>query len=398
MRPENPFRPGAGHMPPYLAGRSVESDRFKHLLTQKSITENLILTGLRGVGKTVLLEALKPAARKANWLWTGTDMSESASVTEERFATRLITDLSFLTSGLLIQTAQQKTIGFQRKEETSSSPIDFHYLMDAYHQAPGLTSDKLKTVLLHIWPALQGLTNGIVFAYDEAQILSDHAKTGEYPLSMLLEVFQSLQKQGIPFLLILTGLPTLFPKLVDARTYSERMFHVMFLSQLTREESREAIVQPTKKSSIRFGDATVDSIIDISGGYPYFIQFICREVYDVWLAKLAVDEEPSVPIDAIMAKLDNDFFIARWDRATDRERDMMSIISGLENCDGEFSVSDIVAGSKRTDAPFSPSNTNQILSRLSEKGLIFKNRHGKYSFAVPLLSTFIKRLKPANTK
>jgi len=77
---------------------------------------------------------------------------------------------------------------------------------------------------------------------------------------------------------------------------------------------------------------------------------------------------------------------------------MMSIISGLKNCDDEFSVSDIVAGSKSTDAPFSPSNTNQILSRLSDKGLIFKNRHGKYSFAVPLLSTFIKRLKLANTK
>src|SRR5438874_12633465 len=99
---KNPFRPGAGHMPPYLAGREHEMKEFKRLLQQEVILENLILTGLRGVGKTVLLETFKPQAIQAKWLWVGTDLSESSSVTEEKLALRLMTDLSIVTSTLII--------------------------------------------------------------------------------------------------------------------------------------------------------------------------------------------------------------------------------------------------------------------------------------------------------
>ena len=79
---ENPYRPGAGHMPPYLAGRHQEYEEFDRLLEQTVILENMVLTGLRGVGKTVLLDTFRPRAIKSGWLWAGTDMSESATVTE----------------------------------------------------------------------------------------------------------------------------------------------------------------------------------------------------------------------------------------------------------------------------------------------------------------------------
>src|ERR1041385_4395255 len=97
---ENPFRPGAGHAPPYLAGRVQEKESFEVLLKQNVILKNLILTGLRGIGKTVLLESFKPAAHKAGWLWTGTDCSESASVNEQTMSVRMITDLALLTSNI----------------------------------------------------------------------------------------------------------------------------------------------------------------------------------------------------------------------------------------------------------------------------------------------------------
>src|SRR6266536_961597 len=98
----NPFRPGAGHMPPYLAGREEEGKEFKRLLQQDTVLGNLILTGLRGLGKTVLLETFKPMAMQAGWLWSGTDLSESTSISEENLATRLLTDLSLVTSGIII--------------------------------------------------------------------------------------------------------------------------------------------------------------------------------------------------------------------------------------------------------------------------------------------------------
>src|ERR1700733_8292940 len=98
----NPFRPGAGHMPPYLAGREIEEQEFREVLKQEIILKNLILTGLRGVGKTVLLETMKPIAIQEKWGWVGTDLSESTSISEETLALRIITDLAVVTSGITV--------------------------------------------------------------------------------------------------------------------------------------------------------------------------------------------------------------------------------------------------------------------------------------------------------
>src|SRR5229473_8464285 len=98
----NPFRPGAGHMPPYLAGRQKEKEEFLRLLGQDVVLENMVLTGLRGVGKTVLLDTLKPLAIQGGWLWVGTDLSESTSINEARVAVRLMTDLAPLTSSIIL--------------------------------------------------------------------------------------------------------------------------------------------------------------------------------------------------------------------------------------------------------------------------------------------------------
>src|SRR5690554_5564847 len=103
---ENPFRPGAGHMPPHLAGRDKEREEFGRLLDQTTILENPLLTGLRGVGKTVLLDTLKPLAISKGWHWVGTDLSESASVTEHALSIRLLTDLSVVSSSLVVERRQ----------------------------------------------------------------------------------------------------------------------------------------------------------------------------------------------------------------------------------------------------------------------------------------------------
>ena len=391
----NPFRPGAGHPPPYLAGRDEEQNEVRRALDQTRILENVILTGLRGVGKTVLLDTFKPMAEQKRWLWVGQDMSEAATNTEASLAERLITDLALLTSTLLVTTERQTSFGFGRDDVAVHRPVGYKELKSLYEETPGLVSDKIKNVLAFVWRSIPaGLVSGIVFAYDEAQNLADHKGKEQFPLSILLDVFQSLQRQGIPYLLILTGLPTLFPKLVEARTYSERMFHVIFLSQLNEAASRDAIVKPIQEQGcpITFNETTVRDIVRMSGGYPYFIQFICKEIFDAWLRQAAATQEMSIPVLEIEKKLDADFFVGRWANATDRQRQLMHVISTLENCDTEFSVQEVVNASKDILAKsFSPSQTNQMLVSLGTVGLIFKNRYGKYSFAVPLLSAFIRR-------
>jgi hypothetical protein len=126
--------------------------------------------------------------------------------------------------------------------------------------------------------------------------------------------------------------------------------------------------------------------------YPYFIQFFCREVFDVWISKIEKGEVPSVPTADITRKLDSDFFHGRWAKATDRQRELLQVVSLLPNADQEFTVQEVVAASnEHLLKPFTASHVSQMLSSLSEAGLVYKNRHGKYSLAVPLLGQFIQR-------
>lgn len=396
--PANPFRPGAGHMPPYLAGREDEKREFARILAQSTILENLVLTGLRGVGKTVLLETFKPMAQAEGWLWVGTDLSETASLTEENIATRLLTDLSVVTSPIVIGTSKQKGVGFTGGTEEQPINLNFQYLAHVYANTPGLPGDKLKAVLEFVYSHMQKLKGfkGIIFAYDEAQNLADHAGKDQFPLSLLLDTFQSIQRKNIPFMLALTGLPTLFPKLVEARTFSERMFRVVFLDKLSDEAVKQAIRVPLQGHEMPLSEASIKQIVSLSGGYPYFIQFICREVYDVFIQKIKIGGKPSVPTDEIVRKLDSDFFAGRWARATDRQRELLAVVARLDDANCEFTVQEVVLLSKDLSTKaFSSSHVNQIFAKLCDTGLIYKNRHGKYSFAVPLLGQFILR-QPVN--
>jgi len=393
---QNPFRPGAGHPPPYLAGREDEKAEFSALLNQSPVMSNLVLTGLRGVGKTVLLETFKPIALKAGWMWAGTDLSETASVSEDNLAIRILADLAPLVSGVVVQEVEHRRLGFRAESEKVAIRLDFDLLRRVYDTTPGLSADKLKAVLELVWSCLTSTAcRGIVLAYDEAQNLSDQAEAGQYPLSLLLDVFQSVQKKGLPLLLVLTGLPTLFPKLVETRTFAERMFRVVTLGRLTDAECREAITVPMRKKPgpAVLPEAAIEAVIRQSGGYPYFVQFFCRELFDAYLQQqLASTVDPEITVAQIVRKLDSDFFAGRWNRVTDRQRDLLTVIAQLENCDEEFSVARIVARSRKSGSkPFGSSQVNQILAALGDSGLVYKNRYGRYAFALPLLGEFIRR-------
>ncbi len=134
----NPFRPGAGYPPPYLAGREKEADQFIRLLQQKPILKNLVITGLRGVGKIVLLDLLKIKAISLGWFWAGTDLSESASISEQNLSIRILADLSILISSFTFVEEDQKAIGFGRKPENIEHKLSYNTLLSIYTSTPGL--------------------------------------------------------------------------------------------------------------------------------------------------------------------------------------------------------------------------------------------------------------------
>src|SRR5439155_14537246 len=167
----NPFRPGAGHMPPYLAGRHLEKEEFLRLLRQDVILENFVLTGLRGVGKTVLQDTCKPLAIRQGWLWVGADLSESTSISEARIAVRLMTDLAPLTSGIVVS-QELPAFGFNRSRKRVAGQVDFDTMNAVFEGTAGLIADKLKAVLEFVWSHLRRKKiKGVIFAYDEAQNL-----------------------------------------------------------------------------------------------------------------------------------------------------------------------------------------------------------------------------------
>ena len=174
------------------------------------------------------------------------------------------------------------------------------------------------------------------------------------------------------------------------------MFHTIFLKKLDEAAAREAILKPVQdaKGATTFSPETVERIVVISGGYPYFIQFICKEVFDAWIVQAEFGISPSIPESAIVKKLDADFFHGRWARATDRQRELMQVIALLPNAEMEFSVSEVVSGSDQSSyKPFKQSHVSKMLKELADSGLVYKNRWGKYSLAVPLMSQFIQRQK-----
>ena len=403
---ENPYRPGAGHAPPFLAGRRGELDEFKRLIRQPVITENVLVTGLRGYGKTVLLDQLRQVAQASDWLWVGNDLSEASSLTEERMAVRILTDLSqAITARFEIGEADvhqhhdfmARRMGTTTNEERSA--FTFEALRRSYDQAPGLPSDRLRTVLTRVLSLIHRVKlKGLILAYDEAQCLSDSAARNEFPMSMLVEAISSLQKgqSSAPCLLIFSGLPHVLDYLTEARAYTERMFTVMTLDRLGREETRQALTVPIANLPARLHTPPdlIDKVVGLTGGYPYLIQFFGRELVDQLLENGGTLSADRFPSPNTLQRLDAGLFSARWNRTTDKQRELLGLIASRPvNPGGDFSARELdqLRGFVG-EAGQSP--TTQMLTGLCERGVLYRTRHGRYAFTVPMSEFMIlKRLQ-----
>jgi len=395
----NPYRPGAGHRPPFLAGREKEQEHFWRLLRQNYTTENILITGLRGFGKTVLLEDLKRMALAEGWVWVGNDLSESSSLSEERLALRILTDLSQALSEVLANaSAPEPMPSGQPQKETADEldPSTFAALKAKYEQTPGLPSDKLKTVFARIGSVLsKAKLQGIVLAYDEAHCLTDHAKRDEFPLSMLIEMIESLQKrEGVtPILLVLRGLPQVFDSLIQAHTYTERMFHVMHMDRLSPQDTLTAFLAPLEPlmPPLYCPRDLIEKVVELSGGYPYLIQFFGKELVDALLKNGGTLETNQFPSAGVMDRLDIGLFAARWNKTTDKQRKFLKLIASRgATSPVEFTQQEI-AQLNSASAQFDSEQVNKMMSELSDCGLIYRTRQGHYAFTVPMSETMILR-------
>lgn len=383
---KNPYRPGVGVRPSYLAGRDSSIRRFRAMLRAAPEQQaNMRVTGLRGVGKTVLLDVFAEEAGEAGWEPATIELQPSHN-TDEALAQVL---------GALLSDTRARLSRLERIRQAAGRSLPQGSLTISWEDislnlAPGsarerdLAEDLFETVLL----ARTKGRDGIVLLLDEAQIVRDERdRHGEHPLSLLIAPIVALQRQELPIALVVCGLPTLSANLQRARSYSERLFRGEVVDSLPAEEAIDALVRPLEETTRELEQAVVEEVVEEVEGYPYFIQLWGSELWET--SELAQSEkitskllEQTIP--DIYHRLDLDFYEPRIATLTPAEQDVL--LASVECPYPPLRSSDLNAASAKT-----PANVNVLLGRLVQQGILYRIRKGAYDYTAPKFRDYLER-------
>jgi hypothetical protein len=382
--PSNPFRPGNGVRPSYLAGRDVLLDEFERFLTEATPTHaNWSLTGIRGTGKTVLLGEFAARGERAGWLCLDRELGERHR-DDMRLAEAISADCAALVRrcDALASFSEVVERGWRyvRPRKLSVGGIGIE---PAYQTPDAEAADMLRDALTRLDEALaRSGTSGALLLYDEAHLLTDDRRRERYPLSTFLAALGHVQRRAPRVRVVLCGLPTLSLNLKRARTYAERMFRHVIISHLEWMDAWDAMEIPLADSGRSFTPLLVREIVERTDGYPYFLQFfggfLCSR-----LAKPAIDLSDYRSMESsLLHELDLAFFEDRYlgaGAAGQRVLGEMAQIGGR--------ASALWLRRALTDLP----NVDVVLRRLTDRGLVYRPTRGAYDFALPMFGSYILR-------
>lgn len=386
---KNPYRPGVGLPPAHLAGRDPQMRRFQAMLSgAPEIPANLRLTGLRGVGKTVLLRRFEDIADEAEWATVFVEL-EPRHNDEDRL-TRLL-------DGTLHEVVARRSASGRIRQVLGGA-------IDAARQTAKVTFDDFEwslggeiatrtravaEAMAHAVEVVQRSgQEGIVLLFDEAQVLvDDKTRDGSHPLSMLLAAVSALQRQGVAVCLVLCGLPNLTVNLLEARTYSERMFRGDEVASLGASEARQAFLVPLDGTGRSADDGLVERVLADVEGYPYFIQLWGAELWDAatfaGVATFSVDLLDATNSE-IYRRLDLDFYSPRVDALRPAEQDLLGTAA-------DASYPPLLAGELGDLSPKKSSNVNVLLGRLVRANVLYRQGKGRYYYTAPGFDAYLRR-------
>lgn len=386
-RDKNPFRPGNGIVPPFVAGRDQVFELFSSLLDEnaRGLPRNLILYGLRGTGKTVMLQLFKTMCEEKGWLFAEREFNERFR-DEEFFAEAFLRDLTNSVSQVSLR-KRVKELG--KKVGEAIKPEEVEVLgvkyKPFYRSERILLEDYLKDSLVANWKVINessAKNKGLVFLYDEFHAVRDYAPN--FPLASLLGAMAHAQRQKCRYILVLAGLPNMRVYLKEAKTYVERMFTFSELGNLPPVDAQRAIEEPLAASSIRFEDQALEAIVRETRGYPYFLQFYCYYLIEkVNKFTITLSDYQGIH-EAILTQLDKSFFENRFDQASDVEQKIL--LSMAKAGEEDVKTSEICNRIKQDYQTIIVS-----LNRLLDKNIVYRTRKGRYSFALPLFRDFLLR-------
>lgn len=381
----NPYRPGAGLMPTYLAGRDEDIENVTQMfeaLTMNMPTQSIIFSGLRGVGKTVLINSLQKIAEDKEIFCKHIEVEErndfisQIAACSQAFLRKVSTKEKFKH---LIQkpldAIKALVISFDPDDNTFSFSLQERELYKSVNLTQGLT-DVFTTVGETAYKA--GIP--ICFFIDEIQYMKPKE------LGSLISALHRTNQLGYPVMIIGAGLPKIYKMLSDERSYSERLFLYKEIGSLTEEQSRKAIEIPAQKFGITYTDEAINQIISITKGYPFFIQQMCQVVY-----KNAVEEEIECncvenSMEEFYKLLDVGFFKVRYERCADSDK---KFIFAMVQC-GELpcTISNVAKNLNK-----SVNSVSTTRAQLISKGIIYPIRYRELDFTVPEFSGYIERLE-----
>lgn len=387
----NPYTPNAGASPEIIVGRDEHKRAFDMLLQrlQRGRTEqSMIMTGLRGVGKTVLLNEFGEMARAAHWEVLEIEASKHSDVHFRQ-------TIASLLKGALLRLsprARWSDIGQRAAQVVTSfaATVDQQgtwSLSWDVEAAEGLADHgnlamDLTDVFVAVGEAARERQRGVALLIDEVQFLS------AVQLEALIQGVHKTVQKKLPLTFVGAGLPQIAELAGDAKSYAERLFKFPKIDSLSESEAEQALLEPAQTEGVVFDRGALDLARSITKGYPYFIQELGYQVWEIAEGPTLTREDVEQAREVYETKLDSSFFRVRLDRATPLQTAYMRAMAEL-GPDAQ-KASDVARVMGRESTQLGPTRAELI-----DMGLLYTPEHGYAAFTVPDFDKFMLRAVPS---
>lgn len=386
----NPYTPNAGARPDVLVGRDDQLASFEILLRRLArgrAEQSMIITGLRGVGKTVLLGQFREKAQAEDWA-----VVEHEVTKHDDAGFRLATALKLRTA--LFQLAPRARWS-DRLRRAAAALASFTVTVDPGGQLQaGLTialnegiADHgdlvmdLTDVLVAVGEAAQDHERGVVMLFDEVQFLA----RGQLE-ALIMALHRTVQRR-LPVTLVGAGLPQMAELAGDAKSYAERLFKFPTIGNLDDADARRALAEPALAEGVAYDNDALDLAVEVTGGYPYFVQELGYAVWGVAKASPIARQDVEDAVGLYEAKLDSSFFRVRLDRTSDLQRAYLRAMAALGP--EPQKAADVASKLDRESTQLGPTRAELI-----DMGLLYTPQHGYAAFTVPHFDRFMLRAMP----
>ena len=377
----NPYAPGAGTKPPALTGRDKEIQAYEVLIDRLKdgmAGQSMIVTGLPGVGKTVLLNAFEDITVDRGWLAVQREFDEHTSLPAvvARAAQRILVDLE--PSRKVAEKISSSFAGLGTFSLKDPGGWELSYTPSGKTTTDALGEDFVD-LLLALGQAAQEKGRGVAFLLDELQFVP----AGEFGAFVL--GLHRLNQKALPVTCVATGLPSLPALAGEAKSYAERLFEYPRIDRLSKQDAIAALRDPAQSRNVTFDEDALDFVFRQTEGYPYFLQQYGKYAWDVASDERITMHDARAGGREAQERLDEGFFLVRYERATTAQR---GFLHAMSRCEGPpYHIADITRELGKTH----PRSISVKRNALIKKGLIFAPQHGTVDYTVPRFADYLRR-------